>query len=218
MASDINTTTIDEYTPSGTWSAWTTFGASKVIRNIRITPQETVAFLDGPPDLSPPPQKLVEYDLNGNFIRDIIITSSDAMDSFVFPNAGEVLVYHRGSQCIKRYESTTTPATFTSDFVCDTARISVGYLAVHPVDGSVYSTSHVSACVHAWNPNGTLQYNGQPLGCYDPLLYVGRPIVLAEDPLICVPALSEWGLIAMGLLTVAAGTVVMTRRRRAAGA
>jgi len=190
-----NGSTIDEYTPTGTRSAWASAGLSTTIRNIRLTPQGTIAFLDRHPGLELP-NKLVEYDLAGNHLRDVL-TSSDGMTSFVFPTVSEILVSHSVSRCIKRYDWTTTPASFTSNFVCDSARISSTLLALHPTDGSVYGSDHVSACIHVWNPDGTLQYGGQPLGCYDPLLYAGVPIVLAEDPLVCIPTLSEWGMMAM---------------------
>ena len=102
-----NGSTIDEYTPSGTRTAWVSSGLSTTIRNIRITPQGTVAFLDRHPGLELP-NKLVEYDLAGNHLRDVL-TSSDGMVSFVFPSTGEILISHTGSRCIKRYNWTSSP-------------------------------------------------------------------------------------------------------------
>lgn len=77
-------------------------------------------------------------------------------------------------------------------------------LAVWRLDGS----GHDETGSNDLQQVGTITYS-QSCDCQ---LHCINP----NEPGVCVPALSEWGLLAMGLLTVAAGMVVVMRRRRVA--
>jgi len=161
---------IRQYDPSSTdLGIWVDAG-SDIVRCMRLTPNGTVAFIYGHPAYVP--TKLVEYDLSGNYLRDVIPFTSDGMYNFVFTSDTEILVAHRVSKCIKRYDWTATPATFLGDFLtdCPSLQVSANSLIVHPIDGSVYSghigSPGVDGCLWAWDAVGTPLYGGQPLGCY----------------------------------------------------
>lgn len=158
----------------GSWAS----GLSSV-RYLSSTPSGTVAFLEGHPN---GPNKLVEYDEAGNYLRDIIESASFRMDAFVFTSNGMILASDRESGCVKRFDVATTPATFVSDFVCTSQNLNPFYLAQSPLDGSVFGIMHGTGCILGWNAAGIPLNNGQPLDCYVPPLYVGQvPIIISGD-------------------------------------
>ena len=207
--------TIDQYTPAGVRTTWLSDGGLNEVSALTVTPNGNIAFRNLHPGFGA--NELREYDANGTFVRMAIPTSGGFhMDGFAFRSAGEILVTERNSECIKRFDWTTTPATTLPDFVCDSSRLGPAYIGIHPSDGSVFVPDYESGCVHGWDSSGQLLYGGQPLGCYASPTYMSPPLILAEPSNVCIPTLSEWGLIAMGTLVVLAGAVVAKRRRAAA--
>lgn len=132
-----------------------------------------------------------------------------------------------------------TPQRYWNSMVYDSARqrdvlfgggdLNLGYDDTWEWDGS------------RWHPMTSIDTGGRPSARHSPAMAfdTGRGKVVLfggyvigsttswlsdtwEYPsgpsVTCIPTLSEWGLIAMGLLTLTAGTTVVMRRRRAAGA
>ncbi|MBI5764498.1 MAG: thrombospondin type 3 repeat-containing protein [Planctomycetes bacterium] len=169
---------IKEYGPNGAFlGTWA--GNLEVVRSLVLSPQNTVYFLVGSPNSSG--NKLVEYDLSGTHIRDVI-ASADSMDCFAFTSPQEVLVTHRSSHCIKRHDVSTTPATLLSDFKCDGSKIGPSLICLHPLTGAVFTTHHTSGSIWAWDALGNPLFDGQPLDDYSDFLYLGNsPLIIAED-------------------------------------
>jgi hypothetical protein len=144
-----------------------------------MTPQGTVAFLEQHANGF---NRLVEYDQAGNFLRDIIPVSSFRLDAYVFTDNDQILVSDRQSGCVKRFDTSTTPATFVSDFTCTSQNLNPFYLARSPLDGSIFGIMHGTSCILAWDAEGSPLYGGQPVDCYVPPLYVGQvPLIIIGD-------------------------------------
>jgi len=211
ISGDAATNTIDQYTSAGVRTTWLSSGSLNTIRSLTVTPSGGIAFANLHPNSA---NELLEYDANGTFLRTVIPTSVGVrMYGFAFRSANEILVTDAASDCIKRFDWTTTPATALTDFVCDSSRLPRGYIGIHPGDGSVFVPDLDSGCVHGWDSSGQLLYGGQSLECYGPNTAASYPLVFAEPSLACVPTLSEWGVGVMVLLLLTAGTLVATRRR-----
>lgn len=155
-----------------------------VARSLRLTPDGTVAFFCcGHPAYEA--NALVEYDLQGNFLREVIPTTAGLhMDSFVFTSAMEFLVNDRASECIKRHGWTDSSQ---SDFVCNPAKLGVNVLARHPENGAIYASDYESLCIWAWDADGNELYVNPlydgAVSCYGPgqYLYVGDPLLVFAD-------------------------------------
>ncbi len=171
--------TIHEYAPDGSYmGVWE--NNIYCCRSLQLSPAGTIVYLGyGHPAYEV--NKLVEYDLEGNYIRDVIPLSMGLrMYSLVFSDAETMLVWDNASDCIKRYDWTTSPASFLDDFACS-GSYSI-FLAEHPLDSSLYAVDHATGCLWGWDIMGSPLYNGEPLACYEPCLYSGgRPLVIADD-------------------------------------
>lgn len=170
---------VQEYGPDGSYVGLWADGVSRGM-NFRLSPAGTIVFLCcGHPAYVP--NKLVEYDLDGNYIQDVIpLEEGRRMVSAVFVDASTILVWD-DDYCLNLYKWTTTPAaTYLDDFACPEGW---GELARHPLDGSIFATEG-EGCIWGWSPTGDPLYEGEPLACYDvsSCLYTGDEIVvIAED-------------------------------------
>lgn len=151
-------------------------------RSLQITPSDTVVIAIGHPDFGS--VRLVEFDLGGTVLREIITAGmNERFDGIVFRRNSEILISNRSSQCIKRFDVSTTPATFLGDCVCDPNRIGANLIAINPLTDDILATHHESGCIWAWNSQCNSMYGGSAIGeCYAPFLALGyMPIAIADD-------------------------------------
>jgi len=165
---------IRQYAPNGDdLGIWVDAG-SDIVRDIRLTPNGTIAFIYGHPASD---NKMVEYALDGSFLRDVIPLQSDGMTSFDFISDTEIVVAHRDSQCIKRY--TWSTGVFVSEFACDPTKIDSNALVIHPTDGAVYSGQTQTGCLWAWDNIGNPLYGDAPItDCYGSPYYAGEMLII----------------------------------------
>lgn len=169
------------------------------------------------------------YDGDEDGLDEVDLNLEIRSGSGFIEGVGDITIGLYGPQQPGHIEAKSADSDFPADMTLTTTKVYESEFGTYYGD-----PEHYSAVISAFPPIGThlmaapdpvplRDEQGNVVGELYPDYIVATEEIPVDQfpggcPLTPVPTLSEWGLIVLGLLVLAAGTVVFGRRRRAAAA